>query len=141
VVVDEAHTIQDPSVFEELRLLLNFQWKDRFLITLILMGQPELLRMVEANKPFEQRLGMKAQLEPMTREETGQYLVHRLRVAGHAQPESVFSADAVAAIYEGTGGIPRRINRLADMALVSGMAQRSAQIDAALIKDAAVSAA
>ena len=137
IVIDEAHTIHDAGVFEELRLLLNFQWHDRFLVTLILIGQPELVKVVETNKPFEQRIGIKARLEPLSLEETQAYIFHRLRVAGHADPESVFAHDAIASIYDSTGGIPRRINRLCDICLLSGMGLQAQTINAQLIGEEA----
>ncbi len=137
IVVDEAHAIQDPAVYEELRLLLNFQREDRFLITLLLMGQPELARAVESNKPFEQRIGIKARLEPLSLEETQAYIQHRLRVAGHPQPESVFTHEALYAIYESTGGIPRRINRLCDICLLSAMSVGARTVEGPVVTDEA----
>lgn len=135
IVIDEAHTIHDAGVFEELRLLLNFQREDRFLVTLLLLGQPELAKAVETNKPFEQRVSIKAHLEPLSMDETQAYISHRLRVAGHAQPELIFPHDAVAAIYDATGGIPRRINRLCDICLLSGMGMQAKTVTPELIAD------
>ena len=135
IVIDEAHAIDDPSVFEELRLLLNFQWNDRFLVTLLLFGQPELSGLINRNKPFEQRIGIKSRLEPLSEEETRAYIRHRLQVAGHAHPESVFTPDAVAAVFEATGGIPRRINRLCDISLLAGMGRREKNVDVSLVND------
>ena len=137
IVIDEAHAIEDPAVYEELRLLLNFQWNDRFLVTLLLFGQPELSVSINRNKPFEQRIGIKSRLEPLTEEETRSYIRHRLQVAGHAKPESVFSADAIEAVFEATGGIPRRINRLCDICLLSAMSLQVRSVEAALVTDEA----
>lgn len=137
IVVDEAHVIQDPGVFEELRLLLNFQWKDRFLVTLILSGQPELARIIDANKPFEQRIGIKARLEAMSFDETLGYIRHRMRVAGHQQPEPIFTEEAVRVIFESTGGVPRRVNRLCDICLLGGMGVRAQVIEPFLVADEA----
>ncbi len=135
VVVDEAHVIEDANVFEELRLLLNFQWKDRFLVTLLLFGQPELSILINRNKPFEQRISIKSKLEAMSSSEAQAYIIHRLRVAGHAAPETVFKADAFESIFESTGGIPRRINRLCDICLLSGMGRRESVVSANLVGD------
>lgn len=63
IVIDEAHVIQDEHVFEELRLLLNFQLRERFLLTLLLVGQPELKQKVEDNKALEQRTAVKYHLQ------------------------------------------------------------------------------
>ncbi len=134
VVVDEAHAIENAEVFEELRLLLNFQWKDRFLVTLLMFGQPELAGLVERNKPFEQRVGIKARLEPLSLENCKQYILSRLTVAGALSPESFFSQEAIQVIYDSTGGIPRRINRLSDTCLLAGMAQEATSINADLVE-------
>jgi len=82
IVIDEAHVIIDPDIFEELRLLLNFQFEDRFLLTLILMGQPELKERIDKNKQFSQRIAIGYHLGPLSEIETGNYIRHRLGVAG-----------------------------------------------------------
>ncbi|OGX41014.1 MAG: hypothetical protein A3C53_06620 [Omnitrophica WOR_2 bacterium RIFCSPHIGHO2_02_FULL_68_15] len=135
IVVDEAHAIEDAAVFEEMRLLLNLQQHDRFLVTLLLLGQPELASLVEQDKPLEQRIAVKAHLTAMTLEETRDYVTHRLRVAGHPQPETVFTPEAFPMIYESTGGVPRRINRLCDICLLAGMGAQVRALDAALVAD------
>ncbi len=135
VVVDEAHAIDDPTVFEELRLLLNAQWQDRFLVTLLLFGQPELAAIINQNKPFEQRIGIKSHLGPLNYQETYAYIRHRLAVAGHRQPETVFTTEAVDVVYESTGGIPRRINRLCDISLVAGMGAMASAVDAGIVAE------
>lgn len=137
IVVDEAHAIQDAGVFEELRLLLNYQWKDRFLVTLILSGQPELARIIDANKAFEQRIGIKARLEALNFEETTAYIRHRLSIAGHQQPEAVFADEALRMIFESTGGVPRRINRLCDICLLGAMGVRAQVVEPFLVADEA----
>mgnify|MGYP000981225154 CR=1 FL=1 len=58
VIIDEAHIITDPRIFEGLRLLLNFQTQEKFLLSLLLLGQPELRQHIEDNKQLEQRLAM-----------------------------------------------------------------------------------
>ena len=135
VVVDEAHAIEDPKVFEELRLLLNFQSQERFLVTLLLFGQPELAVAVNGNKPLEQRIGIKSRLDHLSAEELKEYIEHRLHVAGHADPPSVFNSEALELIYESTGGIPRRVNRLCDVCLLAGFGARARQIDVSVVRD------
>lgn len=82
VIIDEAHIIDDKVTFEELRLLLNSQIKDKFLITLILLGQKELEEKISANKPFSQRIAVKFHLDRLDEEETNNYINFRLKVAG-----------------------------------------------------------
>ena len=63
IVIDEAHAIEDKNIFEEIRLLLNFQHDDKFLLTLLILGQPELKEKIEANKQLNQRIAMRFYLE------------------------------------------------------------------------------
>jgi general secretion pathway protein A len=133
IFFDEAHAVSDASVFEELRLLLNYQFNDRFLVTLLLMGQPELVGIIEANKPFEQRIAIKSKLDPLSITEVRDYIFHRMKVAGHAHPDQVFSEEAIAKIYDSTGGVPRRLNRLCDLCLLGAMAERTSIVTESLI--------
>ena len=140
VIIDEAHVIRDDRVMEELRLLLNFQDEDRFLFTLILMGQPELKDMIDRSKPLAQRIYVSYHLVALTDVETAAYVRHRLTVAG-AQIPDLFTERALQLLHEFSGGIPRRINQLADLALLTGMGQSLSQVDEGLIRETAATAA
>lgn len=131
IIIDEAHIIEDAQIFESLRLLLNFQLPDRFLLTLILFGQPELREKIELNKQFEQRINIKCHLANLDLKDTTNYIIHRLKVAGREEP--IFTKESMESIYEHTGGIPRRINRLVDICLLSGFAKNSSQIDKTIV--------
>jgi len=137
VVIDEAHVIQDPNIFEEVRLLLNFQMEEKFLVTLLLIGQPELRDQVDTNKAFAQRIAMRFHLGPLTEEETGQYIAHRLSVAG--RKDSLFTQEAIHWVYEAAGGIPRRINQICDMSLFTGYVHKLDQIDRPIVEEAMAS--
>lgn len=119
IIIDEAHIIKDESIFEELRLLLNFQRKDKFLLTLLLFGQPELKQRIEDNKQLEQRIAIKCHLEAFKEENTQNYISHRLGIAGRT--EAAFDEGAFKVIHSRSGGIPRRINRICDFSLLVGM--------------------
>lgn len=134
IIVDEAHLIKEEAVIEQIRLLLNFQDEDRFLLALILMGQPELKEMIDRHKPLAQRIAMGFHLGPLSVQDVGDYVRHRLRVAG--SEAELFSAKALEMLHEHSGGIPRRINQLGDLALISGMSRGARQIDEAVIHDA-----
>ena len=131
VIVDEAHSITDPKTFEEIRLLLNFQLDSKFMLTLLLLGQPELRSKVDDLKPLEQRIAIKCHLKEFALEETANYIAHRLQVAGRS--DALFTDDAVKMIYEKSGGIPRRINRICDISLLTGFGRKSEKVDAALV--------
>jgi type II secretory pathway predicted ATPase ExeA len=122
IIIDEAHAIDDDNVFEEIRLLLNFQLQDRFLLTLLLLGQPELKQKVDKNIQLEQRINVKSRLDILSVKDTKNYIIHRLQVANRTDP--VFTERAIKSIYSYSGGIPRRINRLCDMCLLAGSVKR-----------------
>lgn len=131
IIIDEAHAIGDDQIFESLRLLLNFQLPDKFLLTLILSGQPELREKLEINKQLSQRIAIKCHLTNFDLENTIDYILHRLKIAGRKEP--IFTREAMQSIYEHTGGIPRRINRLCDLCLLSGLAKGLSLIDEAIV--------
>jgi type II secretory pathway predicted ATPase ExeA len=133
VVIDEAHIITDLRVWEELRLLLNFQMDNQFMLTLLILGQPELKQIIDSNKQFAQRLAVKFHLGPLTEEETSDYIAHRLQVAGGSN--SLFVPGTHHIIYKKTGGIPRRINHICDLALFAGFGKNADVVDEELINE------
>jgi general secretion pathway protein A len=139
LIVDEAHSIQDPAVFEELRMLLNFQLNDRFLLTLILLAQPEIKEIIARLKQFEQRIAIRYHLTPLDEVETGRYITYRLQKAGAKR--SLFSQEALQLVWKHARGVPRLINTLCDLCLLEGFASRAQDVDAALVNRVAVSLA
>ncbi len=133
VIIDEAHIIEDKLIFEELRLLLNFQLKDKFLLTLILSGQPELKKNVDNIKQLSQRIPVKCHLDRFDLKDTRNYILHRLKVAGRNQP--AFNEEAYNVIYQRSGGIPRRINNICDMSLLVGFSKSIELINEEIIND------
>jgi len=137
VIIDEAHAIEDIRLFEQMRLILNFQLEDRFLLTLLILGQPELKDKIEAIKPLDQRLAVRCHLGPLSEEDIAKYINHRLKVAGRPEgglESSVFNKEAIKLIFQHTGGIPRRINTLCDLILMSGFAKKTTAIEPEFIK-------
>ena len=88
------------------------------LITLFLSGQPELDSIIESMKQFKQRIFLRYFLTGLTGEETRDYVLFRLTVAG--VEEQLFTEDALNLVYERSNGIPRRINTICDLALLFG---------------------
>ncbi len=131
IIIDEAHVIQDESVWEGLRLLLNFQLRERFLLTLLLLGQPELKQKIEDNKQLEQRIAVESNLQPFDLEDTKRYVQHRLVVVG--QTEQLFTEGALRLIQENSGGIPRHINHLCDICLLSGFGKKISLINEEIV--------
>ena len=126
LVIDEAQSLA-PEVLEQLRLLTNLETAERKLLQIILIGQPELREMLARPdmEQLAQRVIARYHLGPLSREETEPYIRHRLAVAG-AQARMPFEPAALASIHRLTGGVPRRINLLADRALLGAYAQQRA---------------
>ena len=135
VVIDEAQTIQEDQIFEELRLLLNFQLNDRFLLTLVLMCQPELNDRVMTLKQFAQRISIKYHLGYFSAQQTTEYIRFRLKAVKCAR--EVFTEDALDIIFKQSGGVPRNINTLCDLCLLIGYMDRAAIIDRKIVERAA----
>jgi len=133
VMIDEAHLIRSASTFEELRLLLNCQMNDQFLINLLLLGQTELRPKIAKVPALEQRLAVRQQLHPLDQTETGEMIHHRLKVAGFTGDQSPFTPDAIYEIHRFTGGTPRLTSQIADNALMMGFAQKAKRVDAYLM--------
>ncbi len=131
VAIDEAQLINDENVFEELRLLLNFQTETCFLLTLLLSGQPELKEKLDANKQFSQRVSLSYRLKPLDLGETRKYIEYRLEVAGLL--ENIFNEKAIELIFERSGGIPRQINNLANMSMLAAFSKGERVITEALV--------
>ncbi|MDQ7772166.1 MAG: AAA family ATPase [Elusimicrobiales bacterium] len=138
IAIDESQLIDNENVFEELRLLLNFQTETRFLVTLLLSGQPELREKLDSNKQFSQRITLSYNLPALDREETAAYVRHRLGVAGGS--DGIFLPEALDLVHERSGGIPRWINNIANMSLLAAFSKGSPSVDAALVAEGAESA-
>lgn len=132
IIIDEAQAINSGRVFEEIRLLLNFQSDDKFLLTLLLLGQPELRQKVAKLPQLEQRFSVRYHLNTLTQEETINYIDHRCQTAG--KREKVFTDSAYKLIYEASKGIPREINNICDISLMLGCSRKLTIIDEEIIK-------
>jgi general secretion pathway protein A len=135
LVVDEAHLMTNRLTFEELRLMLNCQVEDEMLISLLLVGQTELLPRIEKVPALEQRIGVRCRLKPLTVGETEEMMLHRMKVAGFPEEKSPFTPDAIHLIHRSSEGAPRVILQLADLALFAGMKKRTDLIDGFLVHD------
>lgn len=131
IIIDEAHLIRTEESFEELRLLLNHHLDNRFLLTLILAGQPELKDQIRKIPQLSQRIPIRYHLQPFNFVDTCKYIQFRMHQAG-GRPK-IFTAGAAKKIFSGSDGIPRRINTICDLSLLSGFIDRSIKIDEAMI--------
>lgn len=137
VIIDEAQLIPGRGMFEEIRLLTNFQLDDTNLIALVLIGQPDLAKKIKqaALQPLRQRIGMQYHLGPLTRQDVAPYVAHRLSVAGRTEP--LFDGGAIEALYRYSGGVPRIINNLASNALLEGFIREISLIGEGIIANVA----
>ncbi len=119
LVVDEAQNLS-PHAMEELRMLSNFQIDEQALLQSFLVGQPELrdLLRLPALRQLRQRIIASYHLGPMSEAETRGYIEHRLKHVGYVADPRIEEA-AFLAFHETTGGIPRRINMLANRVLLA----------------------
>jgi type II secretory pathway predicted ATPase ExeA len=117
LIFDEAQNLSLEGL-EELRMLTNINSNKDVLVQLILVGQPELLTMVQQPnmQQLAQRIAAHFHLTRMDAETVPKYIAHRLRAAGGSGEE--FSPAACARIYTETGGVPRLVNQLCDFAML-----------------------
>jgi len=137
IMIDEAHLIRSLATFEELRLLLNCQMNDQFLISLVLLGQKELVPKIHKVPALEQRLAVRHQIKPLDVHDTGELILHRLRVAGYSGEKSPFTPEAIHQIHKISQGAPRVIIQLADNAMLMAMARKEKMIDGFLTHEVA----
>jgi general secretion pathway protein A len=138
LIIDEAHTITQRAAFEDLRMLLNFQLSDRHLLSLILLGQPDLKEAIAHERPLDQRVAVRVHLGPLSVEEAISYIESRLARAGATRP--IFTEEAIKRIHREAEGIPRSINNLCDLCLLEGMRKGLREIDGSLVKAVLASA-
>ncbi len=131
LLVDEAQLLENPRVMEEFRGLLNLESEDRKLLSLVLFGLPDLDRVLRLDAPLAQRVDIRVTLEGLDDDELGPYLEHRSKQAGATR--SLFTADAIEALWSWTRGVPRLVNTLADNALFEGALASARVIDAAIV--------
>ncbi len=125
LIVDEAHNL-DWDVLEEIRLLGNLENRNGKLLQIILAGQPELDRKLDAPnlRQLKQRIVLRCNLQPFTLRDAVEYMESRLETAGMPQ-QRVFSEEVMAEIHLRSQGIPRLINAICDNMLLTAFAQES----------------
>ena len=134
LAIDEAHVILNQGTLDELRMLLNIQSEDEFLITLVLLGQPPLLKNISELQPLKERISIKFNLEPLDEDNSLRYVVYRLRAAGARR--GIFTREAIEILYEYSGGNPLRINNICDRCLLIGLMQKAELVNSKIVKDA-----
>ena len=137
LIIDEAQNLS-AEVLEQLRLLTNLETRERKLLQVVLIGQPELRSMLARPEleQLAQRVIARYHLGALTPTETAQYVQHRLEVAGLSRPLP-FERKALRRVHELSRGVPRRINLLCDRALLGAFANSQGAVDRATVDKAA----
>lgn len=136
LVIDEAQNLS-PEVLEQIRLLTNLETPTTKLLQIVLVGQPELPRLLSRRelRQVDQRITARYHLRPLSGAETRAYIAHRLAVGNG--PSDLFTRPALRAVHRYARGIPRLINAICDRALLGAYARDLHRIDANIVREAA----
>jgi general secretion pathway protein A len=137
LLIDEAQDLS-PDVLEQVRLISNLETDTEKLIQIVLVGQSELQEMLARRdlRQLAQRVTARYHLAPLSRQETEDYIRHRLSVAG-GEGKVSFTAPALAAVHQLSGGVPRLVNLICDRALLAGYVAGTRTIEADMVRVAA----
>ena len=135
LIIDEAHVLP-VELLEEIRLLSNLAGDGHNVLSIFLIGQPELLERLAHERllPLRQRIGIRFNLDSFSLEDTVQYIFFRLNKAG-ARNTGLFTEQALNMIHLTTHGNPRLVNILCDHALLSGFSQEKLTIDDSTVSE------
>jgi general secretion pathway protein A len=137
LLIDEAQNLSH-SVLEQIRMLSNLETVREKLIQIILLGQPELRRLLAlpSLRQLNERITVRYNLKPLAREDVRRYIEHRLVTAGGERIGNSFTAGSYDLIYGMSRGIPRRINAICDRALLIAYGKDVRTIDRRLVRAA-----
>jgi general secretion pathway protein A len=136
LIIDEAQNLS-PDVLEELRMLSNLETRDRKLLQIMLVGQPELESTLNMNemRQLRQRIPGVCRISLLTREDVELYVKYRLEIAGGRDGGAHFTSDSFDEIYHYSSGIPRLINVLCDRVLLIGYVSNTRVIDGRVVRE------
>jgi len=134
LIIDEAQNLRSWQL-EEIRLLSNIETTKHKLIQIVLVGQPELLHLINSTelRQFKQRISLHFHLKPLTREDLAAFIDHRVKMAGY-EGKPLFDEGALTEIYKFSEGIPRLINTLCDRAMIKACVSNQHMVDKKLIR-------
>ena len=135
LLVDEAQSLSN-ELLEELRMLTNIETATEKLVTLMLVGQPQLAERLNDERlgQLKQRIELRCTLSPFDLAETVMYIRNRVRIAG-GDAVQMFTRDAIQVIHEGSRGIPRSISVICENALVGAFAENQKPVTRALVQE------
>ncbi len=134
LIIDEAQNLK-PSMLEEIRMLSNLETDKDKLFQIVLVGQPELKNKLASPglRQLRQRISVRFHITPLEKDEVNEYINHRLAVAG-SDGSITFDSDAVEAINDFSGGIPRIINTICDKSMLTAYVMETRRITAPIVK-------
>ncbi len=137
VLIDEAQNIP-VATLEQIRILSNLETNKEKLLQIVLVGQLNLLDVLSqpSLRQLFQRVSIKCELSALSEAEVGDYLRHRLAVAGGSPSAVSFAPDGTKNIYDYSGGVPRLVNLIADRSLLAGMALGATTLDSSVTNQA-----
>jgi len=135
ILLDEAQDMPEETI-RQLGWLTNFNGNGRPLLTLLLIGQPPLRRLINTSQSIQQRIGLRFHLMPLSESEVANYVMHRLKVAGHLNGD-VFDEEALLHLHHFSRGIPREINRTAKLCLEHAWASGQRHVSTQILHDVA----
>ncbi len=135
IIFDEAQNIE-MSVLEEIRMLSNLETEKQTLVQMIFVGQPELREtfLLPKFKQLKQRISVAYHIYPLSKDDTGAYINHRLKIAG-ANNGSIFTQCACDEVYSYSNGVPRLINTACDATLLAGYVEERKILDEKFVKE------
>ncbi len=135
IIIDEAQNLS-PDLLEEIRLLSNLETNKSKLLQIVLVGQPELMKVLAQPglRQLRQRISISCHIQPLTRDEAEEYIFHRLEVAGNRQAVK-FQEGAADLIHTFSRGVPRLINIACDFLMLSAFAEEMKEISADMVKE------
>ena len=138
VIIDEAQNLP-PQVLEQIRILSNLETDKEKLLQIVLVGQLNLQAVLRAPgmRQFDQRVSIRYQLNPLSRDDVAAYVAHRLAIAG-GNGRVAFTPRALDLVHRYTGGIPRLINLLCDRALLGCYSERKRRVSPDHVRRAAM---
>lgn len=133
IIIDEGHLL-NKEMLEEIRFLMNYEIDSSAPMSLIVVGQPELRRILRLQlyEAIAQRVNVRFHLLGLEAAETAQYITHHLQVVG--VKNALFTEDAIRLIHECSGGIARKVNNLCAACLLDAFAQRKLLVDDQMVK-------
>lgn len=134
-LLDESHLLKD-EMLDHLHILQNYGWDSKALLSVVLIGLPELSERLHRrrHRSLMSRIDYRLLLEPLTPTDTGDYVEHRLKLAGVGK--ELFPPDAIAVLHERTGGLMRDVDRIARLALELGANAKAKMIHKDVVLDA-----